>query len=307
MTPAAACPGLIVDAACARRGGTPASVRVALHAMGTRFELVLGGEDAAFLRGAGEEALREIQRWHDMLTCFGGGSVVSRVNSLAHEGAVRVGPEVMGLLLDCREVWRASDGAFDVTAGPLMHAWGFREPPLSPEEARARVGMELLDLDERACTVRFTRPGMRLDLGGVGKGAALDSAIETLRGLGVGRAFLHGGTSSVGTIGEWSVALASPPGSGLAPALVRLTDQSLSVSAPHGRRGTGGKGHVMDPRTGTPVRAAATAAVVAPAGVAAEAWSTALLVLGERPCAMAGGFVTYLARGGAWRVEGGES
>lgn len=292
--------------------------------MGTRFELVLEGESESRLRAAGEEAVREIRHWHDMLSCFDPGSLVSRVNAVAHERPVPVGPELMGLLVACRGVHEASGGAFDVAAGALMHAWGFREPWAPLDEARASVGMDLVELDEGACTVRFTRPGVRLDFGGVGKGAALDAAAGVLRDHGVASAFLHGGTSSVAAIGEplltppttpppsprgegagWSVAIAPPPGSGLSHHLVRLVNESLSVSAPHGRMSQEGVGHVMDPRSGSPVRGASTAAVVAPSAVSAEAWSTALLVLDDRPAGVPAAYTTILAGDGAWRVEVG--
>ncbi|HYD02310.1 MAG TPA: FAD:protein FMN transferase, partial [Phycisphaerales bacterium] len=120
---------------------------------------------------------------------------------------------------------------------------------------------------------RFTQP-VALDFGAIGKGWALDRAARVLREHGVTRALLHGGTSSVVTLGgPWRVALDDR-------AAVDLTDASLGVSAPAGRtigRGADVRGHILDPRTG---RSATTlgAAVSGPSAAVCDAWSTALVV-----------------------------
>lgn len=285
-------------------------VRLGVQAMGTRFELLLLGDDPSRLRGAGQEAVDEILRWHAMLSCFDRGSEISRVNEGAARVPVRVGRELLELLVACRGAWEKSEGAFDITVGPLLHAWGLREPPLELGEARARTGMNLVDLDLRAGTVRFARVGVRLDLGGVGKGAALDAAARLLQEAGVARAFVHGGTSSVRTIGAppdkaaWRVRLAPPPGLDITPLDVDLCDESLSVSAPHGRRGVTGSSHVMDPRPGRPVERVGLAGVATRNGVDAEIWSTAMLVLGHRPTTLPGEWRTFMALKAAWKVEG---
>lgn len=284
-------------------------VRLSVAAMGTRFELLLGGEDPTRLRGAGEAAIDEILRWHAMLSCFDTGSETSRLNEGAALAPVRVGPELLRLLQTCKRAWEDSHGAFDISVGPLLHAWGLREPPLSLDEARARTGMHLVELDAAAGTVRFARQGVRLDLGGVGKGAALDAVATLLREAGVTRAFVHGGTSSVLAIGTppdqpaWRVRLPSPPGLDLPPLDVDLRDASLSVSTPNGRLSREGRAHVIDPRRGEPVEGSHAACVVAPCGVEAEIGSTAMLVLGYRP-RLSPTCRTFMAEPAAWKVEG---
>lgn len=284
-------------------------MRLGVSAMGTRFELCLAGGDRVSLRAAGEEAIEEIVRWHKMLSCFDAGSDVARVNAQAGGDLVRVGAEVVTLLGRCRNAWRESGGVFDVTVGPLMRAWGLRESPLDLDVARSLTGMGLVEIDPETSRVRLTRAGARLDLGGVGKGAALDAAGDLLIEAGVTSAFLHGGTSSVRAIGAppgghaWRVRLSPPPGSSLAPLDVPLLDESLSVSSPHGRRGTTGASHVIDPRSGLPVEGASLAAVIAPRGVDAEIWSTAMLVLGHRP-RVPDGWRTFLAGEARWINQG---
>lgn len=267
-------------------------VRLSAPAMGTRFECVLAGGDLALLRAAGEAALAEVCGLSDRLSAFSAGSVLSYINANAAKRAVAVDREVFELLSLCREGWLASEGAFDVTVGPLMEAWGFcGRAGSAGDVARARqvVGMDKVRLDAMRGTVRFACEGVRLDLGGVAKGWALDVAARVLREAGVVCALMHGGTSSVVAIGSpengdgWRVRV----GDGA----VTLRDRSLSVSAPRGRmiQADGRQvGHVLDPRAGSPVGGVEFGAAVCAEGVWAEVWSTALLVLGRPPAGMPG-------------------
>jgi len=262
------------------------AVRLATHAMGTRFEIVLGGEGEGRLRAAGESGIAEIEDCHRRYSAFARDSLIAQINRQAHERPVRVDEDTFALLRLCRNVHRGSGGAFDVTLGPMMEAWGFRERGGGTiRDARARCGMDAMVLDELARTVRLGKAGMGLDLGGVAKGHALDLAADMLRELGIRRALLHGGTSGVVAIGSppdqdaWRIAIAGTRYS------VRLCDAAMGVSSPGGRmveREGRPVGHVMDPRTGEPVAGVAVAAVVGPCGAEADAWSTALVVLGSR-------------------------
>jgi thiamine biosynthesis lipoprotein len=269
------------------------NVRLATHAMGTRFELVLSGQDESFLRSVGEEAIEEIQEHHARLSVFDRGSLVSRVNAFGCERAVAVDCELIELLVLCQRVWDLSEGAFDPAVGALMRRWGFREGGPSPAEGAAIRGFAGVEIDEANGTVKL-EPGVELDFGGVAKGYALDRVRERLSSLGVECALMHGGTSTVVAIGSppsqvgWRVAVAatSSEGAGLH---AMLRDVAMSVSSPSGReRSVGGQtaGHVMDVRCGEPARATRSAVVVGASAAEADAWSTALVVLGQRPARM---------------------
>lgn len=264
--------------------------------MACRFELVLEGEDEPWLRAAGEEALGEIARLEDRLSRFRPASDVSRVNARAAREAVPVEPTLFRLLQRSMDLYRATDGAFDLTVAPLMQAWGFyreggRLPePAVLEDARARTGMDLLELDETRRTVRFKREGVQVDLGAIGKGYAVDEAVALLREAGVERAFLHGGTSTIYGLGRpfeadgWKVAVVDPADPDDVVSVVTLVDEALSVSAVWGKAfEVDGEtyGHVLDPRAGRPVRGAVLAAAAGSSAADADAFSTALLVLGE--------------------------
>jgi thiamine biosynthesis lipoprotein len=260
---------------------------VARHAMATRFEFVLHGANAAALRAAAEEALDEVDRLENLLSLYRPHTDIARLNAGAAAGPVRIAPETFRLLQRAVALAAATQGAFDVTAGALVRAWGFLggsgavADPAALSAARAGVGSDRLELDEANFTVRFTRPGVLVDLGSIGKGYALDRAAGLLRDAGVTSALLHGGTSTVIALGQppdaaaWKVAL--PEGSSVA-----LRDESLSVSAGWGKSFTDAAGrelgHVLDPRRGEPVGGRRWAAVVAPSATDSDGLSTAALL-----------------------------
>jgi FAD:protein FMN transferase len=270
-------------------------VMLALNAMATRFELVLNGENATRMRGAGEAALAEVERLEARLSLYRPTSEIARVNALAAHEPVRVSPSVFGLLQHARQLQSESGGAFDITVAPLVRCWGFmhgtgRVPePAEIEDARSRSGMAHVILDQENYSVRFDQEGVMIDLGAIGKGYAIDCAVETLREAGVTSALLHGGTSTVYGIGAppdargWKIAIAPAPDQPSRQITVVLRDNALSVSAVWGKsfEADGKKfGHVIDPRTGWPVNHAVQAAVVLPSATETDALSTALLVRG---------------------------
>jgi thiamine biosynthesis lipoprotein len=282
------------------------AVTLARHAMATRFEMILNGEDPVALRAAGEEALQEIENLEAQLSLFRPTSEIAQVNAHASRTPVCVSPAVFSLLRHAKTLWEESGGAFDPTIAPLLKCWGFlggkgswpREEAIA--EARATIGMHLVELNPGPRTVRFVRPGVMLDLGAIGKGYAIQVAAELLRDLGVASGLLHGGTSTVYAFGKppdsqhWSVAIDAPPllageGSAVKPlspnilATVMLQDEALSVSAVWGKcfkRNGKVYGHVLDPSSGLPVENALMAAVVTGSATETDALSTAMLVGG---------------------------
>jgi thiamine biosynthesis lipoprotein len=266
--------------------------------MATRFELVLHGADEARLRAAGEEALDEIDRLEARLSLYRPASEIARANARASTEPIRLTPAVFRLLKQARTLSEQTNGAFDVTIGPLVKCWGFMGGtgvmPVSEEiaKARSKVGMHLVELDEAEHTVRFLRDGVIIDLGAIGKGYAIDCAAEILRDAGVTSGLIHGGTSTTYAIGSppdmatWKVAIQFPSSETPKKSdlfVMELKDESLSVSAISGRSfEAGGKvyGHVIDPRTGEPVSRAQLSAVILPSATETDALSTALLALG---------------------------
>lgn len=281
-------------------------IRLAVHAMATRFELVLPGGDPVRLRAAGDEAMAEIERLDAQLNLYRPGSDIWRINQAAAAGPVKVEPRLFDLLARAVELSKLTLGAFDITAAPILRAWGFMggelrvPPPGLLEAARASTGSEALILDRETLTVRFGKPGMMIDLGSIGKGYALDVAMDTLIEAGISDALIHGGTSSIRALGRswdggpWKVALPGFPEALGGPnpvdepagkdRMIELRDTSLSVSGSWGKsfqEGARRHGHVIDPRTGGAVEGWVMAAVMTPLATESDAFSTALLIMEE--------------------------
>lgn len=263
--------------------------RLALAAMGTRFEIALSGASPAALRAAGEAALDEVSELHARWSTFDPGSLVARVNRLAAGRAVPLDGDTLAILRIARDLWRETGGRFDPTVGARMRALGFRGSTTVGADGPVGPGMTALELDESAGTVRFHDDRLELDLGAIAKGYALDRAAESLRESGVPCALLHGGTSSVVAVGAppdaggWPIALDA---AGHLPQVV-LRDAALAVSTCAGRVATDDdaedgdgapRGHVIDPSTGHPAPLEGWAAVVADDATRADAWATALAV-----------------------------
>jgi len=222
-------------------------------------------------------------------------SPLSLLNKTAAQGPVKIEPELFDFLAECLRYSRASDGAFDITVGPLMKAWGFfrgegrmpTEQELS--EARRSVGYQHVILNVTDQTVYFDRAGVTLDLGGIAKGYAVDRAIELLKQNGIKRALVSAGGSTIYGLGApphktgWEVKLQDPIASDKTALTVRLHNQGLSVSGSYekffemnGRRYS----HIMDPRTGRPVEGVLSVAVITDTGTAGDALDNVFYVQG---------------------------
>jgi thiamine biosynthesis lipoprotein len=274
------------------RQESPYWIRVQRRAMACRFEVTLSGEHSHHVPAA-REGLDEVDRIESALTVFRDTSDLVRLNRAASDGPVPVDDDLFALLRLCRQLHADSGGAFDVTSTPLSRCWGFlrREGRLPASEeiagARARVGMDGVELDETARTVRFRRPGMELNLGSIGKGYALGRVGTLLRRRGVSDALVSAGGSSVlalgGDDGGWVVDLRSRQVKRDRLARLRLRDAALGTSgAGEQFVEIGGTryGHVLDPRTGFPASGVLSASVVTAEPAVADALSTAFLVGG---------------------------
>jgi thiamine biosynthesis lipoprotein len=269
-------------------------LRLGRRAMATTFELVLPF-DTPNAETLGTEAFDQLDALEDQLTVYRD-SEVTRLNRLAATHEVHVEQGLFELLRLAATVTNETAGAFDVTAMALLRAWGFFGGPKrvpAPEEIRtalAKVGMRHVRLDAEGRTVRFLRSGLEINLGGVGKGYALDRVGGWLRHTGkIRSALLHGGRSSVYAIGTmpgdrgWPIDLSHPWETDRTLARVRLRDRAMGTSAAtfqhlehEGRK----LGHILDPRTGWPAAGIASATVLAPSAALADALSTAFFVGG---------------------------
>jgi FAD:protein FMN transferase len=242
-----------------------------------------------------DEALDEVDRIDRLMSHYKTDSPLSRINREAATSPVTVEPELFDFITESIRYSRESDGAFDITVGPLMKAWGFfrGDGRLASghdvEDARSLVGSRHVILDAEHRTIRFDRPGVELDLGGIAKGYAVDRAVGLLRARHVAAALVSAGGSTIYGLGVppthngWMVAIQDPTDSRKSAREVELKDRALSVAGSsekffevHGVRYS----HIMDPRTGRPVQGVLSVAVITETGTQGDALDDAFFVLG---------------------------
>lgn len=283
-----------VAAACRARPGRATIQRFEARIMGVRFALSIAARDRASAARAADEAFALARRIERIASDYDETSELSR---LARAGAgrwQRLSPELTSLLADAFAVCEASGGAFDPALGALTRLWrrarrlGRAPSPAERAEARARAGHRLVEFDAAAHRIRFRKAGVRLDLGGIAKGWTADRMLALLAERGFPAALVDaGGDLAAGEAPPgrrgWRVAVAPLAGEG--PPVWFLDLQRAAVATSGGAFQTilaGGRpsAHILDPRTGRGLARPFAATVHAPCGSLADAWATALAVLG---------------------------
>jgi FAD:protein FMN transferase len=268
-------------------------------AMGTDFTLYIYAADAAAADREAERVFAIVDQLESLLSNYQPQSELSRINADASARAVTTDPETFRFLQESIAWSGRSDGAFDITVGKLMKAWGFfRSTGHVPTDAelaqvRAETGWKRVMLNADTRTVRFTAPGVELDPGGIGKGFAVDVAIEALRVDKVKAALLSAGSSTIYGLGAppdargWKVRVPDAGRTDGVISTVTLRDTSLSTancSEKHFVVGGHQYCHIMDPRTLHPVEGRLQATVIAPSATDSDALSNAMFVLDGNGC-----------------------
>jgi thiamine biosynthesis lipoprotein len=270
--------------------------RFSHEAMATTFEILIVHEDDRYARQAVMAAFDEVDRLEGELSRFIENSDVSRINNLAADEPLVLGLDTFECLKISARVHAETAGAFDVTIGSVFQCWrnedGTPRTPSAQELdlARRHTGMHLLELNETELTVKLLASPVQVDLGGVGKGYAVDRMAELLGEWSIETALISGGYSSV-------MALEAPPGTkGWPLTLSYPADRSRILARPHLRAGAlGGSGvqkgqHIIDPRTAEPAEGRLAAWSGAPDAASADALSTAFMIMTadqiEKYCAL---------------------
>jgi thiamine biosynthesis lipoprotein len=278
------------------------TVSVRRRAMACEFEVQLAAARDDDSMHHVFEALDLVEALEAQLTVYRDDSEVSRLNQQANAAPVQVEPRLFGLIELAKRVHHSTEGALDITSGPLSEAWGFsrREGRVPSDEqiaaARARVGMHSVDLDPTNRTIAFRQPNMAINFNSLGKGYALDRMAEMFDSVDVDDILIQAGKSSVlargnqpGGIGPgWRVGVRHPLRPNERMAEIVLLNHALSTSGAgtqffirNGQR----YGHILDPRTGRPAEGLYSTTVIAPTAVEAEALSTAFYVIGPQKAA----------------------
>jgi thiamine biosynthesis lipoprotein len=275
----------------------PVRVEASRVSMGCVYSIVAYARDPDRAKPALEAAFDEVDRIDRFASLYKRDSALSQLNAASGGGSIPVDRELFDLIAEAMTYSQVSAGAFDVTVGPLMRAWGFLDGdgrvPSAKELAlaRERVGYRHISLDRRALTIAADRPGVEIDLGAIAKGYAVDRAVSVLTKSGIAAALVSAGGSTINGIGAppgapaWNVAVQDPLDRTKVAMRLPLKDRSLSVSGGSERHfDVNGVrySHIMDPRTGRPSPGVLAVVTLADSGTASDAVGTALFVEGPQ-------------------------
>ena len=295
-------PAALVLLCCLAGCGAESPFEKQTYVMGTVAWVKIYGLEGRAAAEAAEEALEEMHRIESVMSAWKEESELSRLNAASGGAPRELSDELFDVVDRSFRFSRITGGAFDPTTAPLVDLWGFRggEPALpgdaALDSALALVGSSRIVLDREEQTIALL-PGMRLDLGGIAKGYAVDRAAEILRGRGAQSALVNIG-GNMYAIGAppgrdaWTIGIRDPRGGDGVAGTLLLRNEAVATSGDYenfveidGRR----YGHIIDPRSGRPAAGVLAVTVVARTAIAADALSTGLFVMGpERaPIALA--------------------
>jgi uncharacterized protein (TIGR03663 family) len=263
----------------------PGLRRFSHEAMATTFEVFILHEDGHYAQQAAQAAFDKLDQLEQELSRYVENSDISRINNLAAGQSATVGLDTFECLQISRRINTETNGAFDITVGFLMNCWLNSDKTLrvpSKEElnlARQRTGMNHLQLDESRYMVELLKDDVQIDLGGIGKGYAIDKMAELLSDWSIDMVLIHGGYSTALGIGSprgtqgWPVTLSNPRN--LKQTLAGLCLQNQALSGSGLQKGL----HIIDPRKQEPVEGSIAAWACAGDAATADALSTAFMVM----------------------------
>jgi len=289
---------LLAAIACSRTSSTnahPSVVERSRVSMGTEVHISAWATDEAATVTAFDKAFDEFDRLDALMSTWKDGSDILRLNAAAGNAPVAVSAEVREVLHASQEVSEWTSGKFDVTFAALSGLWKFDHDIDGQVPDRSQIAPRLplidyraLQIDDRAGTASLTRAGMKVNLGGIGKGYAVDRAVTILRDAGLSDFMIQSGGDLfvAGRRGDrpWRVGIQDPRGfPDTTFAALELTDVALSTSGDYERffiRDGRRYHHILDPDTGEPALRSRSVSIVAKTSTAADGLSTGVFILG---------------------------
>ncbi len=270
------------------------TIRLGTRAMATEFAVVMNPGPSRQVMLA-SDALDQLHELEQLMTVYRSTSEMSRVNAEAAAGPVAMDARLFEILDQARQICQETAGGFDPSSGPLIALWrdcrlqGRIPSQQEIETCLSHTGMDQFQFDPAAKTIQFRSPENELNLGGIGKGYALDVAGQFLTEQELENWLFYGGFSSIlakGTHNQlpgWPVGIKNPLFTSQRLGTILLHDNAMSTSGSsvqHFRHEGKRYGHILDPRTGWPVSELLSVTVIAPNAALADALSTAFYVIG---------------------------
>jgi thiamine biosynthesis lipoprotein len=265
--------------------------RFSHKAMATIFEIFIYSKDRTYASQAATAAFIETDRLEQELSYFIESSDVSRINKLLKNDIITVGIDAFECIKKCMKIYQQTKGAFDITMRPLFELWKkYNYPRKQPDkilltQVMNKTGLPWLQIDDKSHQVSLMSESIQIDLGGFGKGYALDVLKEYLDDWDLESGLIHSGHSTVSVFGKnpaaisWPLSISDPLNSEQILKKVVLKQGSLSGSGL--KKGE----HIIDPRSGTPVRERVAAWAYTRSAGDADAFSTALMVMEDEEIA----------------------
>lgn len=264
-------------------------------AMTTRIELVFWHHDATSAKRIGKQVFNEFDRIEALMSSYRADSELSLVNRQAAKQQVVISPELYYVLNQAQKVSELSKGAFDITFASVGYLYDFRNA-LQPGSSGLNAELSQVDyrnvlLDEAHHSVGFRQPGVRIDLGGIAKGYAVDKGIEILKRAGIESARLSAG-GDMRLLGDklgqpWIVGVKDPRVEHQHAVVLPLSSVAMSTSGDYERFFIDASGnrvhHILSPKTGRPVKGIQSVTVIGPKTMTTDGLSTAVFVLGVQP------------------------
>jgi thiamine biosynthesis lipoprotein len=261
--------------------------------MGTAVRVELWHDDATLARAALSAVMDEMHRIDALMSPYKPDSELSRINREAAHKPVTIGKEMFDLIARSIEFSRLSGGAFDITFSSVGYLYDYREhlKPTDAQIAKALPGINYrhLQLDPKGRTIHFARPGVRIDLGGIAKGHAVDNCIAILKGRGITNAIVTAGGDSR-LLGDrrgrpWNVGIRDPRRRGEVAAVLPLADVAISTSGDYERyfEEDGVRHHhIINPRTGKSATGVRSVTIIGPDGITTEGLTKSVFVKGPQ-------------------------
>ncbi|MCL4491651.1 MAG: FAD:protein FMN transferase [Nitrospirae bacterium] len=265
--------------------------------MDTLVTITVSSSSDTVAKAAVDKAFREIDKLGKLLNFFAGDSEVTLINKSAGSMPVTVSKETLDVIERALHVADKTEGAFDISIGPVSSLWDFHTKTM-PEEDALKEKLKLVSyknvvIDRKNSTVFLKKKGMMIDLGGIAKGYAADRAAEVLKNSGIksGIVAAAGDIRTFGTRPDgsaWNIGIKNPRQTGDDDeilAVIRLSDQAISTSGDYERyfiKNGIRYHHILDPKTGRPAYGCRSVSVITKEGVFTDAFSTGVFVLGPR-------------------------